>query len=216
MENDDSEEYWDAYYGDINARSATKIMDYSTILFDTNPVDLAGVRTALSLLLNSSKDEDRKVAAQLDNKNLDDTAIGGPEKFYSYVVLTEYYASPPAHQTKEANNDHWESVLKYSQLAIQQRLDEKGALGSALDNNRSITAFWLKAHSLHKIDQNGSALETCRQAFDPIEFQFTKKNMSLLEFITLILILRIKENNFFDIIKDFQQIDSTMKKEWLW
>ena len=171
----------------MNAKAANAIIEFSNEFLKDAPIDVARIRIALAMLLNTSDNsDDRKRAADLYNLNLEsDDNTPGPEKFYSYVGLAEYYYSPITEdETQDASKTRWENVVKNTDLALQQREDEKEALGSELENECCTRAFWLKADAHHKLDQDTLALETYTKALDPNELEYSKKNKQLLNFLT--------------------------------
>jgi hypothetical protein len=205
--------------GRINAKAANAILDFSKDFLKETPTDVARIRIALALLLNSSDTkDDRKMAADLYSLNLkSDDTTPGPEKFYSYVGLAEYYASPITDdETQDATKARWGDVVKNSDLALQQRLDEKGALGSELDNERCTIAFWLKADAHHRLDQDDLALKTCTDALVTNELEYTRKNKKLLDFLTLIINIHAKTDKYYEIIALIQNCQYKMRAEWLW
>jgi len=205
--------------GRMNAKAANAIIEFSNEFLKDAPIDVARIRIALAMLLNTSDNsDDRKRAADLYNLNLEsDDNTPGPEKFYSYVGLAEYYYSPITEdETQDASKTRWENVVKNTDLALQQREDEKEALGSELDNECCTRAFWLKADAHHKLDQDTLALETCTKALDPNELEYSKKNKQLLNFLTLIVTIHAKKDNYYPIIALIQNYQYRMRADWLW
>jgi hypothetical protein len=210
--------------GEINVKGANAIIEFSKGFLGESPVDLAGIRIALALLLNSTerteKLEARKMAAGLYKQNLESADTPGPEKFYSYVGLAEYYSSPIVDdETQEVAKARWENVVDNSNLALQQRLEEKEALGSELDNERCTMAYWLKADAQHQLDKDQDALKTCVMALAPGELEYSKKNTTLLEILTLRVTIHAKRKSREDysaIIALIQRCQSKIRAEWMW
>jgi hypothetical protein len=101
--------------GRMNAKAANAIIEFSNEFLKDAPIDVARIRIALAMLLNTSDNsDDRKRAADLYNLNLEtDDNTRGPEKFYSYVGFAEYYYSPITEdETQDASKTRWENVVK--------------------------------------------------------------------------------------------------------
>lgn len=210
------------WQGRIDDKAARLILDVSKDWLKEAPIDLARTRIALAVLLQSRSgtDDDRKMSLELYNLNI---APGfdspGPEQFYSYVGIAEYYSiahGKPGDESDESATTRWESVLVNANHALKQRQDEKGALGSELDNKRCTTAFWLKAESLQRLDRDNEALETCKQALAKGELEYSAGISSgLFDFLTMIINILTKKDKHFQIIDEVQNCTHKIRVEWL-
>jgi hypothetical protein len=168
------------------------------------------------------------MAAVLYKRNLEPNEVTpGPEKFLSYVGLAEYYASPPPNtELQEATKARWENVIHNSDLALQQRIYEKEALGSELDNERCTMVYWLKAMAQHELakhepSQDQFALQTCMMAMAPGQLEYTTSNTKYLDILTLMITIhatkkkKMKKGHF-AILSLIRNCPSNVRAEWLW
>jgi len=80
-------------------------------------------------------------------------------------------------------------------------------------------AYWLKADAQHQLDKDQDALKTCVMALAPGELEYSKKNTTLLEVLTLSVTIHAKRKSredYFAIIALIQRCQSKIRAEWMW
>jgi len=197
------------------SKTVTKTLEYGREHCFKDPVKLARARISAALLLNndSLSPEDRDLAAKLYETNLKLKDTPGPERFYSSLGLAEYHAhkanegGPPDFVKKE-----WEMVQKCTGETLQQWSDEKGALGSQLNNERCTEAYVLEARAWIKLGNDAKALETCKRALQPGVLQYSSK---IPDFLTMITEIYFKQRQFARVIDEVQQQSHQTKCEWM-
>jgi hypothetical protein len=206
--------YWG--YGEVGLGSADMVLKFANDWHAKDSATLARIRIAVALLLNSSTDvQDREKAAELYNLNLEpNNDTPGPEKFNSYVGLADFFKTPISDtESQEERAIRWGDVIKYCDLALEQLEEERGALGSELDNQRCTTAFWLKADFERKRGNTSIALDTCKKALAPHMLEHTDE---LLDFLTMIVDIHGEEGEHTKIIRAVIECPFDMKVKWLW
>ncbi|OQV10292.1 hypothetical protein CLAIMM_14312 [Cladophialophora immunda] len=202
-------------YAEKTGKEATAMLEYGREHCFKDSVRLARARISAALLLNTNSNtpEDRDVAAKLYETNIKLKETPGPEKFYSSLGLAEYHTNtgtdddPP-----DLVHKKWEAVQKYTGYTLQQWNDEKGALGSQLNNERCTEAYLLEARAWMKLGNDTKALDTCKRALQPGVLQFSSK---ILEFLTMITEIYFKERNFAKVVDEVQQQPHQIKCEWI-
>ncbi|EXJ75437.1 uncharacterized protein A1O5_02133 [Cladophialophora psammophila CBS 110553] len=200
---------------DTMSKMTTAMLEYGREHCFKDSVKLSRARISAALLLNTDSNTpvDRDIAAKLYETNIKLKDTPGPEKFYSSLGLAEYHANtgndddPPDLVRKK-----WEMVQKHTGYTLQQWTDEKGALGSELNNERCTEAYLLEAQAWSKLDKDDKALETCKHALQPGALQFSSK---ILEFLTMIVEIYFKRKQFARVIDEVQQQSHQIKCEWM-
>ncbi|RAH81654.1 hypothetical protein BO86DRAFT_96267 [Aspergillus japonicus CBS 114.51] len=210
----DNNTHW--YFPYVLAPRARHILEYGKAEMFTTPVKTARCRIAAGLVLHSIADsEEKDLAAEFYQTNLDDKTTPGPERFYSYLGLAEYHRSKQDQaesMDEEEIREGWKRVVKYADLALTARTEEKGALGSELSDERCTNAFLLKAHALQELGENEQAIETCEEALrEGLEY-----TQQLLELLTSIVNIHGKKGEWSKVIDAVRRQQPKIRSEWLW
>jgi tetratricopeptide (TPR) repeat protein len=205
-----------AYYPAVTATRTKALIEYGKNEVYKNPVEIARCRIATALVLHDEPtDETRQLCVELYQTNLTETTTLGPEKFYSYLGMAEYYralietSSAADEEEKKAN---WRNVVSFADKALIERNEEKGALGSELRNERCIKAFLLKSQALTQLGSDTEAIETCEEALGE-ELEYTDE---LLEFLKTIVDIHTKKGEWTKLIQAVRRQRPRIRSEWLW
>lgn len=201
----------------MSATIAKELIEYGKNEVYKNPVEIARCRIATALVLHDMAiDETRQLCVELYQTNLSETTTLGPEKFYSYLGMAEYYrglietSSPDADEEEKKAN--WRNVVSFADKALIERNEEKGALGSELRNERCIKAFLLKSEALTQLGLDTEAIQTCEEALGE-ELEYTDE---LLEFLKTIVNIHTKKEEWTKVIQAVRRQRPRIRSEWLW
>ncbi|PYI02494.1 hypothetical protein BO78DRAFT_463945 [Aspergillus sclerotiicarbonarius CBS 121057] len=205
------------YYPVVTASNVKHILDYSQTVMATTPIKTARCRIAAGLVLqfSSGETENTDLAAELYQTNLNEKTTPGPERFYSYLGLAENhgmkYAKSESQEAQETRAG-WKQVVKYADLALTARAEEKGALGSELADERCTNAFFLKADALKRLGEDEPAIDTCEEALQE-GLEYTDQTLKLL---TIIVDLHAKNGAWNRVIDAVSRQPLKLRSEWLW
>lgn len=201
----------------MSATIAKELIEYGKNEVYKNPVEIARCRIATALVLHDVPiNETRELCVELYQTNLSETTTLGPEKFYSYLGMAEYYrglietsSSDADEEEKKAN---WRNVVAFADKALVERNEEKGALGSELRNERCIKAFLLKSEALTELGLDAEAIKICEEALGE-ELEYTDE---LLEFLKTIVNIHTKKEEWTKLIQAVRRQRPRIRSEWLW
>lgn len=178
-----------------------------------NPVEIARCRIATALVLHyEDTDETRQFCVELYQNNLSETTTLGPEKFYSYLGMAEYYRAAINTPFDLGEEKDWRNVVNFANKALIERNEEKGALGSELRNERCIKAFLLKSEALTHLGSDAEAIQTCEEALGE-DLEYTDE---LLEFLKTIVNIHTKKGEWTKVIQAVRRQRPRIRSEWLW
>ncbi|KAK6383911.1 hypothetical protein LTS17_003203 [Exophiala oligosperma] len=195
------------YIAKIMLRYARKVRHFPRVKF-------AKARIATALLLSEGNDEDHDKALQFYTANIVDKSTPGPEKFYSLLGIAEYYDRKARGVTDDEAKETWIKVQEYTSKALQQLAQEKGALGSELDNGRCLAAFLLKANASMRLADDAKALETCEgllQAFDLGQVQW---GFQLLHALTMVVEIHYRHGRYARLVHQVLNQKTPLKCAW--
>lgn len=180
-------------------------------------MEIARCRIATALVLHDvATDETRQLCVELYQTNLSETTTLGPEKFYSYLGMAEYYRglieTASADADEEEKKANWRNVVDFADKALVERNEEKGALGSELRNERCIKAFLLKSEALTELGLDAEAIKICEEALGE-ELEYTDE---LLEFLKTIVNIHTKKEEWTKLIQAVRRQRPRIRSEWLW
>lgn len=197
----------------VTVKIAKALIEYGKNEVYSNPVEIARCRIATALVLhNESTDETREFCVELYQTNLSETTTLGPEKFYSYLGMAEYYRTLINTSIGPDKEKNWRNVVSFANKALIERNEEKGALGSELRNERCIKAFLLKSEALTHLGSDTEAIQTCEEALGE-DLEYTHE---LLEFLKTIVNIHTKKGEWTKVIQAVRRQRPRIRSEWLW
>lgn len=192
---------------------AKALIEYGKNQVYLNPVEIARCRIATALVLHfEDTDETRQFCVELYQTNLSETTTLGPEKFYSYLGMAEYYRAQINTPFDLGEEKDWRNVVNFANKALIERNEEKGALGSELRNERCIKAFLLKSEALTHLGSDTEAIQTCEEALGE-DLEYTEE---LLEFLKTIVNIHTKKGEWTKVIQAVRRQRPRIRSEWLW
>ncbi|KAI1618219.1 hypothetical protein EDD36DRAFT_425886 [Exophiala viscosa] len=207
--------HYDLY---INDSIASTMLKYGRKQHPSNHLWFVQARNAAALLLNDSfSSEDQDKAARLYRTNLKKGRLLRPERFYALLGLAEYHAvKADEAENKDGSEELWAKVQKYTTQALNQWEDEKGALGSELNNERYLAACLLKAKASRKLKDDINALKTCQDVFEAFRRGQIQYSQVLLDFLTMITDIHFDEKQYAKILYEVRRQESRVRYEWLY
>ncbi|PLB46535.1 hypothetical protein P170DRAFT_477416 [Aspergillus steynii IBT 23096] len=176
------------YSTTVDAAQIKALLNYAKkrVFYDL-PVQMSRCRIAAALVLynESTDEENREFARNLYQQNIDDEVTRGPERFYSYLGLAEYFEDSREQSEKTGDNEQdrrWTSVSEFAERALHVMLEESGTLGTDLNEGRITRAFVLHSYALKQLGKDTEAIETGERCLKR-ELQYTSQTLDLLSLL---------------------------------
>ncbi|KAJ5899483.1 Tetratricopeptide-like helical [Penicillium taxi] len=178
--------------------------------FIQTPIQIARCQISAALVLhNGSCDEkDKELARNIYQKILEQKSISGPEKFYSHLGLAEHFYGG---NREDVGDKRWNSVSEHANEALRAWWNEKSALGSDLNEERCIKAYFLNAYALNRRKNDEEAIKTCHRCLDE-GFQY---NSLISETLSLLVDIHSKNKSWYKIISLISQQKPDIQAEFL-